>query len=774
MRGFTLTDPGLLGSLVKKYLKLDTSFINPFTLNEIGNINLSNVEETPDGGLVVGANSRLYKLLPSGALDPSFYVGQFTNITQPHICVQPDGKLIVFGGNAFDGSTSYIRRLNADGTLDSSFQLYTGGIGGYFTDVVIQPYDGKIVAAGQFNSFNGNGSYQYIMRFNSNGTIDTTFTPPTFNSIIESVDVDSSGNIYVVGQFTSPNYGFVRLNREYGEYDTAYNSNVSNFYQNNTGSDGSNFQVRVQDDGKALVGRIRLSEFSTTPDSKQLTRFTTSGNVDYTFPTKFEGVGGVRHINLQNDGKILVAHFFARYNGDPEFALTRLNPDGTHDVQFQTPKDLSDVQRVFVQNDGKIIITGYFTKYGSSPAFKIARLLPKNKLRFGQWDNNNILKDITVDGGSISKIFPLPNGDIIITGQFSHYNDGFNNTTQMGGVPNPVVLIDGFGKYKAHFSLFNPAEKIILKDNSSVIIVTGRDVIEYNFVFNSSSTKYTVPPESNVQTINDVVKLDDGNLLIAGWPLGVTKLIPNIVNGVLINYVLDTSFNNPGVDGRINAIEVVGNKILAGGQFTTYGSQSAQNFIILNSDGSIYDATHTFTDDPVYSNPTVIDIQRIDSTRVVVAGRFATYKGVPGRRSLIQLNYNASTDNFDFGKGLLGSSGQEWGTSTLEQIVLYPQKTNDGEPIFFVVGDALAQSSRPTNVIGFMVFKGSDLAPEYDEYIFNRVDNLGRIGVTRDGEVLFVSQNPLDGSSRGRVDGILTSETADGQIGVRYPFDFYY
>ena len=68
-------------------------------------------------------------------------------------------------------------RLNADGTLDTTFNPGGAGADAQVNGVVLQP-DGKILIVGYFTSYNGNGAASNnIARLNANGTLDTTFNP---------------------------------------------------------------------------------------------------------------------------------------------------------------------------------------------------------------------------------------------------------------------------------------------------------------------------------------------------------------------------------------------------------------------------------------------------------------------------------------------------------------------------------------------------------------------------------------------------------------------
>src|SRR5262249_9806424 len=128
------------------------------------------------------------KAQSGGTLDPSFGTGgkvttDFAGAGDAvaAIAVQTDGKLVAAGKSFNNSSSNFdfaVVRYNSNGTLDASFG--TGGkataeVGGRFafaTAAALQG-DGKIVVAG--STVNGVFNDFAVVRFNSNGTLDTSF-----------------------------------------------------------------------------------------------------------------------------------------------------------------------------------------------------------------------------------------------------------------------------------------------------------------------------------------------------------------------------------------------------------------------------------------------------------------------------------------------------------------------------------------------------------------------------------------------------------------------
>ena len=122
--------------------------------------------------------------------------------------VQPDGKLLVSGFFTKVGSTSRngIARLNSNASLDSTFDPGTGAFDTNLNQhatvaAVALQSDGKVIAGGYFNRFNGvarNG----VVRLNSNGSLDAAFNP-VLDDIVVTLALAADGKLLVGGVFTT-------------------------------------------------------------------------------------------------------------------------------------------------------------------------------------------------------------------------------------------------------------------------------------------------------------------------------------------------------------------------------------------------------------------------------------------------------------------------------------------------------------------------------------------------------------------------------------------
>ena len=216
------------------------------------------------GGWFTSYNSSsinyLIRLNTDGSMDNSFYSGTGFDANIEAVAQQLDGKWIVTGFFDFFNSTPCprIARLNTNGTIDSSFNPGTGpGASGFIGSIKLQS-DGRIVLAGSFSNFNGVPDTS-IVRINSNGSVDSSFDPGTgfgqFPFEVWTLALQPDGKIIAGGQFNSYNdstcNGIARLNSD-GSLDTSFNSGTGFNYH-------EVYSLALQADGKLIAGGVFTS-----------------------------------------------------------------------------------------------------------------------------------------------------------------------------------------------------------------------------------------------------------------------------------------------------------------------------------------------------------------------------------------------------------------------------------------------------------------------------------------------------------------------------------
>ena len=344
-----------------------------------------------DGKILVGGDfttlnditrNRLVRLNSDGSVDTTFYTNLGTGFNNgiQAIAVQTDGKRLVGGQfTTFNGITrNRLVRLNSDGTHDAAF--YTNLGTGFDNDirVIAIQTDGKILVGGSFTTLNGN-TRNYILRLNSDGTEDSAFySNLPFgqgpNGPVRAIAIQTDGAIVVGGDFTqlfffNRNY-ILRLNSD-GTEDSAFYSSFS------TAFDASVYTIKVQTDGKILVGgNFNILNGITR---NRLVRLNTDGTEDTAFYTAL-GTGfnsSVYSIVLQTDGKILVGGGFTTLNAITRNVLVRLNSTGTVDTAFYTNLGTGFnlyARTITVQSNGKILFGGGFTTLNAITRNRLVRL----------------------------------------------------------------------------------------------------------------------------------------------------------------------------------------------------------------------------------------------------------------------------------------------------------------------------------------------------------------------------------------------------------------
>jgi uncharacterized delta-60 repeat protein len=111
-----------------------------------------------------------------GSLDKSFDAGSIVDDIVYAIARQDNGQLIIGGVFRVAGkeARSGIARLNADGSLDTTFGSKQLGVPGYVYALAIQP-DGKVLIGGRFFYVDG-AVRNNLARLNYDGSLDANFS----------------------------------------------------------------------------------------------------------------------------------------------------------------------------------------------------------------------------------------------------------------------------------------------------------------------------------------------------------------------------------------------------------------------------------------------------------------------------------------------------------------------------------------------------------------------------------------------------------------------
>ncbi|MBL0343647.1 MAG: T9SS type A sorting domain-containing protein [Bacteroidetes bacterium] len=258
------------------------------------------------------------------------------------VTIQSDGKILVAGYIHLSTNTSVgLLRYNTNGSLDTTFDsdgIVATPIGTFHDDIgysVGVQSDGKIVVAGV--SFSGSNDDFALVRYDTNGSLDTSFdadgivTTPIGTSLDVGYDLafQSDGKIVVAGVSiigSIQNFAVVRYNSN-GSLDTTFNADGMVTTAIGT-TQSAGFSVVIQSDGKIVVAGRTGNVFNS--DVFALVRYNTNGSLDVSFDT--DGIvttpmGADAYgfsVALQSDDKIVVAGFSSIGNVG-SFAVARYN-----------------------------------------------------------------------------------------------------------------------------------------------------------------------------------------------------------------------------------------------------------------------------------------------------------------------------------------------------------------------------------------------------------------------------------------------------------------
>ena len=634
---------------------------------------------TPDGYSGYG-DVKLARFNADGTLDKTFGVnGVATRASsgyesdKPVMAIQSDGKILIVksaidinNNHGINKSDFFLLRFNSDGSLDNSF----GNSGVVMTDfnmtnefnerVVLQP-DGKIIVTGTTFYCSGNCYYDgVIARYNSNGTLDNSFSEDgkliiDFGNVIENVDavfLQTDGKIMLTGNSGSVYSGGINF--------ILARINSNGILDNTFDGDGIllsplinlNFNIKsvlMQPNGKFIAGGNMIVDGAF---DFAICRFNADGNLDNTFngngifTIDMSGFDSwydneqLYSIALQGDNKVIAIGFANDILTNTDFALTRINTDGSPDNNFSGDGKLylsygqseTNFNKIILQPDGKTIAIGR-TRSGTGYSdfiFAITRY------------NNNGTPDNSFDEDgkkSISfydqqpciatEVFVQPDNKIVIAGttQTSNYQTeiGIAKLNPDGSFDE---TFDGDGKLMLSLSSLFPGDAAYYSISKIKILPNGK------MLFAGSVQIYSPTYEQNIF----VARLNSNGSLDETFN-GTGKIL------IDLNSNPDIYFDYDNITDL--AIQSDG-KILAVGNTTGPSGYYDNEMAVLrfNDDGSLDNSFNEdgiliihFSDNWDYASAVTIQ----NDGKIVVGGSIATEFAV--YFALVRLNTNGELDN---------------------------------------------------------------------------------------------------------------------------------
>ena len=603
---------------------LDSTFATAGTANG----DVSAIALQPDGKILIGgsfttyagaAHNHIARLFADGSIDPGFNTGTLGVVsgvpTIEKFLVLPNGSLLV--GGRFDsvgGTTRVgIARFYSNGLLDPNFNLQLSSVASVYA-LVLQ-LDGSLVLGGEFTSVLGT-SINRIARVLANGTLDASFVPGIGpNALVHSIGLRANGALVIGGLFTTyagTAYSrIVGLNSD-GSVDTSFaigSGTSSNLLRT----------IAVQSDGNVLIGGDFVTVGGITRN--HLARVFATGLLDSGFASPFASGDSASAVSVQTNGTIVIGGFFSTIGGQPRKNIVRLLANGTLDTSF-TPGTGADsvVGTLATQTDGRVLLAGYFANYNGTARNGIARTNSDGTL-------DTVFAPTSGPNGQMYGLLMLPSGKVLLFGGFSMVNgqprqslarmnsDGSLDATFTADITGFAYLQSVALQADGKIVIGGRCDDAICSTASSRVARLNSDGTQDN-----SFTVTTGVMSPNQQFLSGLLVQPDGRILIGGDFVSYAGQPRLRAARLLSNGAFDASFD-PGnlLSDNVSAMALQANgRVIVGGNFTTVNGSSQNYLARLNADGSV---DTSFYDDGVAGTPGGLSLQT--DGRLLVNGGFA-------------------------------------------------------------------------------------------------------------------------------------------------------
>lgn len=366
--------------------------------------------------------------------------------------------------------------------------------------------------------------------------------------------------------------------------------------------------------------------------------------IDPTFDigTGFTNELSVRSVALQSDGKILAGGYYTKYNGQTQNRISRLNIDGSLDTSFEIGTGFNSyVVAITQQPDGKILTGGAFTSYNGQTRNRIARLNSDGSL------DTSFNIGVGFSNSWVHKITLQSDGKILVGGSFTEYNGQAQNRIVRlntdGSIDTSFVTGTGFNNEIWSITL-QPDGKILVGGHFTSYNGQSRNSIVRLNTDGSLDTSFNIGTGFNISewthSVGAIILQADGKILIGGSFTEYNGQTQKSIVRLNTDGSVDTSFNSEvgfyryHANGLIHTMALQPDgKILVGGTFTRFGTQTQGRISRLNSDGSL----DTFFETGIGFNTGGVDsiILQPDG-KILTGGHFAYYNG-QSQRGLTRL-----------------------------------------------------------------------------------------------------------------------------------------
>ena len=706
---------------------LDTTFDGDGkVLDEAGRTNA--VALQADGKIVItgktseinGTFFAVFRYNPDGSPDSSFgNNGKFKSaisLLGNAIAILPDGKIVVAGTGGAPFSNNFAAaRLNPNGTFDTTFNG-SGTVNTPIGDAIdgtnirktlaIQP-DGKIIVGGT-SQFGATGKDFTLVRYNSNGSLDSTFgggggivqtsfSNSAQNEFLQSIALDSNGRIAAAGYADTAtaeqSFALARYNSD-GSLDSSFSDDGKLIIKTRPNTFERANVVTIQTRGKILIAGT--SGYSRRDFA--LVRFNSNGTLDTNFGlngvvytrVSEEVSGELNALTIAPNGDIFGGGLAENGSGGDAFAFTKYNQNGVPAPEFgvfgyvtnnfQIGTNLSyEAKSVVLQSDGKFLAAGNFIGNSGNSNGILARYEPNGSLdrNFNNYSGYVFLNSPSANTREITGVTLQPDGKILIVGNYegdsdaglfiSRYNSNGSTDSTFGNSGQTVISVFDGGGLGQDITVL-PDGKIVIAGATANI---STQLLKFAvFKLNANGSRDTTFSSNGLATTsfsssNDIALSievqTDGKIVASGagnFDLGSNGQIA--LARFNANGSIDTSFGASGkVTTEVGAfLDIAADlklqtdgKIVIGGVSCTDGSCNAGNGLIFryNTDGSL-DSTFdgdgkVFTQPPTSGAPTAISSIAIQPDGKIVGGGAVTNNATQSDVLIARYNTNGAPDS---------------------------------------------------------------------------------------------------------------------------------
>jgi len=355
------------------------------------------------------------RMLADGSLDTSFNPGSGANSSVYALAETFIGGVRkIYIGGAFSSFNSvswpHVARLNNNGTLDTGFAIGTGADDAVYA-VAVYPtnsiFAGKVLIGGGFTHYNG-VALNHIARLNADGSVDASFNAGTgANDIIRAITIQADGRVLIGGNFTAVNGTTVnhvaRLNTD-GSLDTDFASNLG------PGANNIVTEIAVQPDTRIVIAGL----FSQVGGASRgrLARLLSTGALDASISFGTGANDTIDAMLLQpNDGMIVIGGAFTQFNGQAHDRIARIYGGSSTGGSVVIPAGAALVQESFAPangildpNENVTMLFAFRNSAGTNVNNLMATLLATNGVKSPN-PATQAYGPLIVQGGSVSRAF---------------------------------------------------------------------------------------------------------------------------------------------------------------------------------------------------------------------------------------------------------------------------------------------------------------------------------------------------------------------------------